>query len=691
MLLLKNSFALENTFITFDEAPLPTPQKVLHTLPHALKALVPLIQKADVVSFDVFDTLLIRPFAAPVDIFLLIEHRSGIKGFCTARVQAESKARAKFYTRTGLVEVTLEQIYQELKLPKAASLQPSELMQMELETEKTLLTRSPQAGALYDLAIRMGKTVIAVSDMYLPANVIAECLANNGMPVSRVFVSCAHRVSKHEGKLHTLAARAMQVEPTQIVHFGDNFKADCAAALEAGTVGYFLPSLHEQLCQDTRYNQQAISALTRRNAHQKGQHNTLFTAALLAYLARFKATNPQATMAQIFGAMYAGPLVTGFALWLNKAAQTDNIAQLRLVTRDGYITKKVLDHLGFSGHASILQSSRRLTLVPALCTAFEPEIENILSHGNTCSLRACITRLNLGPAEISLLEELSQHTDIDQTISTPPQKKAALEALKSCKASLLKIAEAEKAAYTAYLATQNFDPQHDALVDCGWSLSSHRRTDALYGQAIKGYYVGSLKQAHMHHNIRSFLFHKGGNPIWRAISERGIELLELPFTACEAQVCRFEITPQGVVPVYVTDKPQYSHASSVFIKDTQDEILNFADFIKPFIESIDLEDVQQSLLVLFNALVLSPTPYEYNGLATLPHGREIGASDFSTIGTFWHGGALHAPPELPATKWHEYAGRSWRSLKQDGLAVTWGKIKHVLRHKIAHATPHFQP
>lgn len=49
----------------------------------------------DVISFDVFDTLLFRPFSSPSDLFMLVGERLDIMDFTQIRLQAEEEARQK--------------------------------------------------------------------------------------------------------------------------------------------------------------------------------------------------------------------------------------------------------------------------------------------------------------------------------------------------------------------------------------------------------------------------------------------------------------------------------------------------------------------------------------------------------------------------------------------------------------------
>ena len=46
-----------------------------------------------VIAFDVFDTLIVRPFVRPDDLFDFIERVTGKEGFGKARREAEKQAR----------------------------------------------------------------------------------------------------------------------------------------------------------------------------------------------------------------------------------------------------------------------------------------------------------------------------------------------------------------------------------------------------------------------------------------------------------------------------------------------------------------------------------------------------------------------------------------------------------------------
>lgn len=638
-----------------------------------------LIEKSEIISFDIFDTLLIRPFINPTDVFLLIERRTGIKGFHDARILAERSAREKNYSISGTYEINLDQIYKEIRIPNFDKSSKDTIKQLEIKTEQEILKRSPYIGEIYDLAVSLGKKIIAVSDMYLPKDFLFDVLAENNLPVEQVFVSCEYGVSKHEGYLYEIVSKELDIEKSKILHFGDNFRSDYSAALDAGIVGYFVPSVTEQLYRDFRYNHSAISQLVQLSRADHSVDRNLFSSLIVAFIALFKVKNPEIHISHLFGAMYGGPLVTGFTTWMNVVMKIDKITHLRLATRDGYITQEIWNRLGFEDKTSILQSSRRLTLVPALYSNFDNEIITLLSTSTSCTLRENIEKLGIYKEEADeLLKALAHCAPIDTALDTPEKISTALAALKECKPLWQKIAKREKEAYERYLKEEKFDPTKDVLVDCGWALSSQRRTELILNRQFKGYYVGTLEHAYMHENIRSFLFHHGQEKEWVRIAERGVELLELPFASTETQVSYFVETEEGVQSVRTHCQKQYDLLIENFVCGMQEEIRLFADFFKPYSTIITIKELRDSIFILFDSLVNNPSQYEYHELSSLPHSRELGASGFTTIGKYWITNHRNNMSQPPIINWKDYIRIGWASLRQEGILLTWTRVKRVI-------------
>lgn len=648
------------------------------------EALHDLIGKSEVVSFDIFDTLLIRPFSNPTDVFLVMERRLKLNGFFQERITAEKRARDINFAQKGSYEIKIEDIYKEIQLDgrKLSTEEIKKLIEEEIKLESQILKPSPHMMGIYNAAKNLGKKVIAISDMYLPRETILNILKKNNIHVDELFVSCEYKASKHEGNLYGIASNYMDVMPQNILHFGDNFKADYQSALQAGVIGYYVPSIYDSLYRDTNINQLAISQLHNASLRSNSNEKNLFASIVIGYLARCKADSKISSIAEQFGAMYAGPLVCGFMRWLDVMMRMDNVRHLRFATRDGYINKEIWDRLGFAGKGDIMLSSRRLTMLPALCNAFSSEIGSIINSSSGSSLRECIDRLALPIADRDeLLSRLSEIIPLDRKIDNPFIVSSTIKALEDSKEIILKIANKERESYIAYLNSIDFNPDHDAIVDCGWALSSQRRTEGMLETEIRGYYVGTLQHAHMHEKIKSFLFHKGENKDWEHISNCGVELLELPFCSLEKSICRLELDGENINTIFTCGDENYERTRSPFISQMHMQINEFADFLKDFIPDITVEEMRDSLFILFSALVMNPTSYEYYELSVLPHNREAGSSNFDTIGTFWKIGPQHTE-HRHSSKLTDYIRVGWQSLKYDGAKTTFARTRRVLRRKI---------
>ena len=77
--------------------------------------LIEKLEKYDIISFDIFDTLILRPFDNPATLFHFIACNYNILDFFKVRIQASKIARDQKELEEGHREVTLEEIYQVLE------------------------------------------------------------------------------------------------------------------------------------------------------------------------------------------------------------------------------------------------------------------------------------------------------------------------------------------------------------------------------------------------------------------------------------------------------------------------------------------------------------------------------------------------------------------------------------------------
>lgn len=187
------------------------------------------------VSFDIFDTLLERDVDRPVDVFLRVGDAvlgaGKGEGFQKDRIAAEAAARE------GAVngEATLDDIYDALTgMGYEASLADA-LKAEEVRSEVNGCFVKVSMKPVYDAALKAGKTVFLISDMYLPPEVIAEMAARCGYEgYEKLFVSNVYGVSKRSGKLFDAVLAESGLDRKELVHVGDSIGADLLGARKAG-------------------------------------------------------------------------------------------------------------------------------------------------------------------------------------------------------------------------------------------------------------------------------------------------------------------------------------------------------------------------------------------------------------------------------------------------------------------------
>lgn len=168
-------------------------------------------EKADIISFDVFDTLVFRDVFFPETVFQFIDTD---KNFSSKRKIAEKKARK---SRRG--EVTLNDIYYYL---------PEFDMNREIEAEFTHVYANVEMLDFYNKMKAKNKELIIISDMYLGENVIKSMLESSGYDLTDVelYISSKYGETKKNGDLFERVIKEKNIQKEKIIHLGDNWLVD---------------------------------------------------------------------------------------------------------------------------------------------------------------------------------------------------------------------------------------------------------------------------------------------------------------------------------------------------------------------------------------------------------------------------------------------------------------------------------
>ena len=326
-------------------------------------------EEIEIVSFDIFDTLLMRPLWNPEDVFKLMQKKfetefpkaDGVS-FLKVRRMAETSARTRMaYLRPGNEDVTLHEIYVELGNVLGADKEKIARMEAHEREVELLLSQPRRTGAsLFEFAKSCNKKVILVSDMYLECDIIEKMLAKHGIAgYDSLFVSSEKRQLKATGNLFKAVLSELDVKPSKVLHIGDNYEHDVVKARECGMKSMFLPKTRDRFAnglKDMPTNFCAsIGCLT---GYSLTTWDTLFNSigyrSMMAMVANkffdnpFRSWNTGSDLGSsptLIGYYTVGMHLMGLSKWIIEQAKVYGTKKICFLARDGYLPQKAFKKL----------------------------------------------------------------------------------------------------------------------------------------------------------------------------------------------------------------------------------------------------------------------------------------------------------------------------------------------------------
>ena len=308
------------------------------------------------VSFDIFDTLISRPFFIPTDLFVLLNKyfreytntKSGMD-FSKIRVSCEQLAREK-YENDKCQEITLDQIYDTINKEYYIDKEVLEkLKEKEIEYEIRFCNRRNVGYELYSLALAMGKKLIFTSDMYLPKDVIQKILDKNGyVDNDKLYLSSEVKLTKARGALYKYVLDDLKLSEKELLHIGDNFQSDVESPKKLNINAWHLPKATGVALDKQEVNNFAkmftqSMPFWRDNGTSM---NFIGIRTMLAMAANKYFDNPFRTFNKysdfnadpyIIGYYILGMYMFGVTKWLLDETQNRNYENLVFMARDGYL------------------------------------------------------------------------------------------------------------------------------------------------------------------------------------------------------------------------------------------------------------------------------------------------------------------------------------------------------------------
>lgn len=406
----------------------------------------------DVVSFDIFDTLLLRPFSRPADLFHVVAKRLDMPEFYRIRIDCEAEVRERSVVETGSREITIHQIYELIEQRTGLSKELG--VKTEFETELQYCYANPYMKRLYNMLREQGKTIIIVSDMYLPTDMMEELLHKNGYTgYDKLYVSCDYDCNKSGKGLYKYVTR--DYAGKEIAHIGDNRKADIDRAQECGIKGIHYKNVFDA---GKMYRAEGMSELV--GSAYMGIVNAHLHNGINKFNPRYE-----------FGFIYGGLYVFGFCSWMYQKAKKEGIEKIIFLARDGAIYQRVFDKFFPEIDTEYFLWSRlaraKYNFEYGRYSIFEKDIRAFLNSVTSRDVGSMLDSFGLSELRSCLKQyKLSEKTILTEECMFKIEKLFTKEWKK-----IVEIYRPEKEMMMKYIRDKVGSAKKIAIVDVGWAGS----------------------------------------------------------------------------------------------------------------------------------------------------------------------------------------------------------------------------
>lgn len=436
---------------------------------------------SDIVSFDIYDTLIMRRVFMPQDVFKLVEKRVRMRmglniDFYQARLAVDLRCNDEYM----LLDTVYIELNKKLQLEKETL---EAIKQIEIETEMECCVPRRDMVALYNEVVTK-KEVYLVSDMYLPSEVLSKILRACGVKeTENLWISGEKKKNKKSGLLWKSYSEEI-VNGRRALHIGDNLSSDIGIPRQYGIDVYYIMN------SAAMWEKSSLGDLV-------PSIQTLEQSVFAGMLGAKIFNSPFALSAQQgmvcfedfwqLGYCLFGGIIYSFLVWLLKETRARNIKRIFFFARDGYFLEKDYQYLMdvCSGKewpdAIYLGISRRLALISSLGDEIDLNcIMNVPYNGTFAQFMENRFDIQIGKDDIHAREE----------INIPKDAGEVLEWLKPYLEKIVMGIKKEKEEYLAYV--NQFDiNENDGVVDLWFYGNNQYCLSKAVGKSLTGFYFAA--------------------------------------------------------------------------------------------------------------------------------------------------------------------------------------------------------
>ncbi|MBF0556826.1 MAG: HAD-IA family hydrolase, partial [Nitrospirae bacterium] len=447
-----------------------------------------LIGSVDIVSFDVFDTLLEREIEPPEKVkeaaaralSQYLHETSGIRysshEVYSLRNLIETKLRQKSGAEGKDTECSFTAIADEMAREISGEKNESlsrQIIKFDLDIEKDVIYVKEGLREILQWLKSLNKRVIAISNMYLDREHFEEIFREKAIDgyFDDIYVSSENGLGKHSGKLFDYVLSKERVAPERMLHIGDHIEADYRIALRMGIKAIRLYDVSHLKKKNILLN---YNALASKNPYWRGRY-------VLQLIRPVRSKAGGGDFYYNYGYSFLGPIYAAFVYGAIGEIKRHEIKKAFFISREGelfldiynifapaLLTAKetpTADYVYLTRKSTALASLRGgLPLDKALLGLCNPAQKGIYSILNVFGLYHKDIAALLGKHGFKHIEEPIWNYN-DSRITD-------LIADKDFQTLVRKYAEGDKNKLERYLKQLHFfGSGKTAFVDIGWSAS----------------------------------------------------------------------------------------------------------------------------------------------------------------------------------------------------------------------------
>lgn len=320
--------------------------------------LIEKIRENDIISFDIFDTLLMRRVLQPTDVFELVEIQLREQGyiypFADMRLKAEQVLKMP----------DIDEIYKKMQeIYDVDDFVLQHMKKLECEIDACMLLRREKMCQIYQIALKEGKEVYLLSDMYYPKLYLEGLLKDKGIVGYRdLFVSCDIKKEKSDGSLYQWYVS--KLGSGRMLHIGDNRRVDIVKAIEHGINAYHIYSAYELLMASSMQSLLSDVGTLQRRCILGLIISRVYNNPFRFYLSRGYL---QVNDIRELGYFFIAPMLAEFVRWFIFQAKERKVQQILFPSRDGYLIKRIYELMADNDIETVyFRTSRRAATVAGI-------------------------------------------------------------------------------------------------------------------------------------------------------------------------------------------------------------------------------------------------------------------------------------------------------------------------------------